>query len=463
MEQLRAGENVENKQSNKKRVIIILLILLFIFLILMCFWLFSRKMYEVTFDSDGGTEIASVKVKENDKVEKPDDPTKDGYLFAGWYYLDELYDFETPVKQDMILKAKWTELIELEGMSLNTTELTLAPDGAAVLIPILQPENANNVELIWTSSDESIATVDENGNVKAIKEGIVTITVKTADGKYIASCTVKVSKETVKVEGVTISGSKEVNVGGTIKLTAKVTPDNATNKDVSWSSSNPSVARVDQNGNVTGLKAGKVTITVTTADGGHKATYDITVNATSNNTNSSSSNKSSSSQPQKPTTVHVTNVSISGASQVKVGQSIQLTANVSPSNATNKSVSWSSSNSGVATVDSNGRVTGKSDGTVTITVTTADGGHKATHTVTVSSTYVITFTKIQKTTGTFQYTINVTRNGQSFTGYSGIVYNGIPSPYRTGQYIEATEIDESIKTAQITVNGVKITATVNYR
>ena len=460
MEQLRAGENVENKQNSKKHVIIILLILLFIFLILMCFWLFSRKMYEVTFDSDGGTEIASVKVKENDKVEKPDDPTKDGYLFAGWYYLDELYDFETPVKQDITLKAKWTELIELEGMSLNTTELTLAPDGTAVLIPVLQPENANNVELIWTSSDESIATVDENGNIKAIKEGTVTITVKTADGKYIASCIVKVSKETIKVEGVTISGSKEVNIGGTINLTAKVTPDNATNKDVSWSSSNPSVAKVDQNGNVTGIKAGKVTITVTTADGGHKATYDITVKAGSNNTNNSQPAKKPSNQ-QKSTTVHVTNVSISGATQVKVGQSIQLTANVSPSNATNKGVSWSSSNSGVAIVDSSGRVTGKSDGTVVITVTTADGGHKATYTVTVSSSYVITFTAQRNEFGQItRYAVSVQKNGASFSNYDMISYNGRTAPFK--QPALEQEVNTGVRTAKIIINGASYDATVNY-
>ena len=463
MEQLRAGENVENKKNNKKTVIIILLILLFIFLVIMCLWLFSRKMYEVTFDSDGGTEITSVKVKENDKVKKPDDPTKDGYVFAGWYYLDELYNFDTPVKQDMTLKAKWTELIALEGLSLSATELTIAPDGTAVLTPILQPENATDVKLIWTSSDESIATVDENGNIKAIKEGTVTITVKTADGKYTVSCTVKVSKETVKVDGVTISGSKEVNVGGTIKLTAKVTPDNATNKSVTWSSSNPSIARVDQNGNVTGLKAGKVTITATTADGGHKTTYEVTVKAASNNNanNSQPSKKPSSSQPQKPTTVHVTGVKISGANQVNVGSTITLTANVSPSNATNKSVTWSSNNNGIATVDSSGRVKGVSDGTVTITVTTADGHHQATYTVTVKSTYVITFTAQKNEFGqTYRYAIRVQRNGATFSNYEMINYNGRTKPFKEAALEQ--EINTAVRSAKIKVNGTYYDATVYY-
>ena len=184
----------EQDKKKKKRIIIIVLILLLLLLLLISFLVLHKKEYEITFDTNGGSEIASVKVKENDKIQAPEDPTKEGYVFAGWYYQDELYDFNTPVKCDMTLKAEWFEDgdAEVEGVELNATQLSIAPDGTAELIATLLPENAKYVKLIWSSSDESIATVDENGNIKALREGTVTVTVTTEDGKYTASCTVKI-------------------------------------------------------------------------------------------------------------------------------------------------------------------------------------------------------------------------------------------------------------------------------
>lgn len=474
-------------KSQRRLIIIIAIILL---LILLFFLIFMRKkVYEITFNSNGGSEVSSVKVKENDKIPEPDDPIKEGYIFAGWYYNEELYDFDMPVKSNMTLDAEWEEgeAVEVEGVQLNARELKLAPGGNAVLVATLLPENAKKVKLIWSSSDESIATVDENGNIKTLKEGTVTITVRTEDGRYSESCTITVSTEVVAVEGVSISGGDEVSVGSSIKLTATVTPENATNKNVTWSSSNTRIAKVDQNGNVTGVKAGKVTITVTTVEGGHKATHSVTVKASGNGGGNTTSTPSSSGsqqpqqnpsnpgssnpepsnpgpsnpQPQQPTTVGVTGVSISGPSQVKVGNRITLSAKVEPSNATNKSVRWSSSNDSVATVDQSGNVTGVNDGTVQITVTTADGSKTDTITITVSSTYVITFTKLPLTGGALQYSISVTRNGVAFTSYTGIKYNGKSRPFKSN--VDAGDIDEGVTTAQITVNGITTTATVQYK
>ncbi len=385
-------------EKNRKQIIIISAILLLLLLIIIFLLLFMNKKYDVTFDSNGGSEVAAVVVKKNKKIEEPEPPTKDGYTFAGWYYNDELYDFNTPVKHNMVLKAEWAVLgnAEIEGVALNATEVTLAPGGSAVLVATLLPENAKATKLIWTSSDESIAVVDENGNVKAIKEGTVTITVTTEDGNFVATCTITVTNQIVQVEGVSISGPQEVTIGNSINLTAVVTPDNATNKGVTWSSSNKNVAKVDQNGKVTGLKAGKVTITATTVDGGHEATYTVTIKASENNNDNG--NNSSQVTPNNPTptpptpptpsgssTVYVTSVSINGSSsrEMYVGDVIQLTANINPTNATNKNVVWSSSNNGIARVDANGNVTGISEGTVTITVTTVDGNKSASVTVTV--------------------------------------------------------------------------------
>ena len=157
--------------------------------------------------------------------------------------------------------------------------------------------------------------------------------------------------------------SLSLEVGGTATLTATITPNNATNPNVTWSSDNQNVATVDQNGEVTAVSAGTATITVTTADGGYKDTCPVTVTAA---------------------TVPVTGVSLNKDSlALGVGDSETLTATVKPEDATNKAVTWTSSNSTVATVDQNGVVTAVAPGTATITVTTADGSFTATCTVTV--------------------------------------------------------------------------------
>lgn len=481
--------NVTNKkdqdnEKKKKVIFIIIAIIVLLAIILTLVLLLKPKYYEITFDSNGGSKVESIKVKEKDRIKQPDDPTKEGYDFAGWYYKEELYDFDMPVKSDMTLKAEWEEesKVEVEGVKLNITELSLSPDGKAVLKATLIPENAKKVKLIWSSSDESIATVDKNGNIKALKEGEVTITVKTEDGKYSASCKVTISKSVVNAESVSISGANQVEAGKTVKLTATVKPDNATNKNVIWSSSNPNVARVDANGNVTGLRAGTVTITVTTVDGGHKATYTVTVKASNNqaanntpapapqpqqpSTPQPSNPQPSNPQPQQPTTVPVTSVSIGGSNQVTVGQNIQLTANISPANATNKAVTWSSDNQSIATVNaSTGLVTGKTPGTVHITVTTADGGHTDTYTVTVKDiehNYIIYLSpaSMAGTGAVTQYTFSVTRDGQPFTGYVGFQYGSRVIGPNAGT-INAPSIDRSIKSTNIYLSdGTTKTATV---
>ena len=174
--------------------------------------------------------------------------------------------------------------------------------------------------------------------------------------------------ETVSVTGVTINEEwQELYVDDTLQLTATVEPDNATNKSVIWASSNQAIATVDATGLVTGKSAGTATITVTTEDGGFTATIQITVK-------------------DKPTTVPVESVKIDqGNLSIEVGETVKLTATVSPSDATNKSVTWASSNQAIATVDAAGLVTGKSAGTAIITVTTEDGSKTDSIAVTVTA------------------------------------------------------------------------------
>ncbi len=166
----------------------------------------------------------------------------------------------------------------------------------------------------------------------------------------------------VPVTSVSISPkSATLMAGGTLQLVATVAPSNATNKNVIWSSSNNAVATVDAAGKVTAIGAGSAVITVTTVDGGKTATFSTTV-----------------------IEIAVTSVALNmSTGSVFVGDSLQLTATINPSFASNKTVTWSSSNNAVATVDATGNVTGVSEGTATITVTT-NNGKTATCLVTVN-------------------------------------------------------------------------------
>ena len=176
---------------------------------------------------------------------------------------------------------------------------------------------------------------------------------------------------TVSATGVSISpDSKTLNKGETVQLTATVLPTDATDKTVTWSSSNNDIASVDNNGEVTAVGPGTATITATANDGsGKAASCRITVN-----------------EPYTPPAiVHVTGISLDRkTATIKKGSILQLSATVTPSNADDKTVRWESSNTDVATVDDNGKVTAIAPGTATITVTTTDQRKTATCSVTVT-------------------------------------------------------------------------------
>ena len=156
--------------------------------------------------------------------------------------------------------------------------------------------------------------------------------------------------------GVTLNKtSATLNTGQTLQLSATVAPSNATDKSVSWTTSNSSVASVNSNGLVTANGPGTATITAKTWDGTNKtATCTVTVK-------------------QLATGVSLNKTSAT----LNTGQTLQLTATVSPSNTSNKAVTWKSSNTTVATVSTTGLVTAKAPGSATITVTTADGSNKS--------------------------------------------------------------------------------------
>lgn len=255
----------------------------------------------------------------------------------------------------------------VETVSLSETTLTLVEGETKILTAEIAPANAEDQSVTWSTNDKSVVTV-EDGTVTAIKAGEATVTATANDkGGAKAECKVTVTAAKVAVTGVSLNHtSLTVAAGGNAKLTATVAPTNATNKSVTWSSSDEAIATVDSEGNVTVKSAGTATITVTTKDRGKTATCTVTVG------------------------IPVTKVSLKLTFlTLTKGKSAKLTAKVAPANATNKNVTWSSSDGAIATVDSEGNVTANAAGTATITVTTEDGNKAAECKVTVTETDAI--------------------------------------------------------------------------
>ncbi len=209
----------------------------------------------------------------------------------------------------------------------------------------------------YSSDKETVAKVSADGTITAVAEGTAKITTKIVlsdDTEKVLTTTVTVEKKTVvvPVKGITLSKTNLTLAPGkseTLKVTFN--PSNATNKGLTWKTSNDKVATV-VNGKVTAKKAGKATITVTTKDGGFKKTCQVTVKI-----------------PVKSVSLNKTKLTL-GAKE-----KFTLKATVKPNNATSKKVSWNSSNKKVATVSSKGVVTTKKTGKVTITAK-ADGKSK---------------------------------------------------------------------------------------
>jgi uncharacterized protein YjdB len=287
-----------------------------------------------------------------------DDCTKDWLTGAGTEATDGktlATTFPFPENSNDGVPAGWTneQLYPVKSVTLNKTSLEMiagsAETGTATLTADVGPEYASDKTLFWLTSNEKVATVDDDGKVTAVGSGEAKITA-TAGGKT-ATCTVKV---TVLVTGITLDETElDLTVDDDpVTLVAKVTPEGATDKTVTWSSSNDRVATVDANGKVKAVGNGEAKITAKAGD--KTATCKVLVSTLASGV-----------------TLDRTELSM------KVGDSpVTLVAKVTPDDATDKTVTWSSSNVKVATVDSNGKVTAVGNGEATITATA--GGKTAT-------------------------------------------------------------------------------------
>ena len=161
------------------------------------------------------------------------------------------------------------------GVTIEPSEAELTVGSSTKLTATVLPENASNKNVVYSVDDESILSVDQDGNVTGLSLGTATVTVTTEDGGFTASAEITVPAQ---VTGVRISPkSAFIGLGRTIQLTASITPSNAANKNLSWSVSDETIISVDGQGTVTGLSGGTATVTVTTEDGGFSDSAEITV------------------------------------------------------------------------------------------------------------------------------------------------------------------------------------------
>lgn len=230
--------------------------------------------------------------------------------------------------------------------------LSLAVGKAYTFSPTIKETGATTT-LKWTTSNKAVATITSAGKVTAVAPGKATITC-TAENGVSAKCTLTVTP--ISISGITLNKTElELYEGDQYALTATITPTNATNKTVSWTSTSNSVAIVGTAGKVVAVGEGYCYITATANDGsGKKADCLVHVQ-------------------KKPVMVESVSLTTSKA-YLTVGETLALTATVLPANATNASLSWSSSDVSKASVN-NGVITAQSVGDVTITATTTDGSN----------------------------------------------------------------------------------------
>ncbi len=298
--------------------------------------------------------------------------------------------------------------ILIQSLRFEKEKITISVGEEKTIFPIINEDPTILANLDWASTNESIVEVDQQGHIKGLQAGKSTILVEAPNENIRAEITVEVkdnkessskpsnkpsnsntssnshtnsnsqSNSNVSVTGVTLDmTSVTLKVGEKKKVTATVKPQNAKNKSVSWSSSNPSIATVE-NGVITAIKEGKCTITVETKDGKKRASVAVTVEKGAENE------------------ISVTSIALNKEQlSLEVGATSTLQAIIKPENATNKKVIWSSNNVGIAKVE-NGVVTAVKAGTAIITVTTSDGKLKATCTVTVKEKEPTSFLEVMK-------------------------------------------------------------------
>jgi uncharacterized protein YjdB len=348
--------------------------------------------------------------------------------------------------------------IPVTGVALNKQSASLTVGGSETLYATVSPPNATNQSVTWYSSNTSVATVSQSGYVYASSAGSAAITVTTLDGNYTAACYVTVSA---------VVNPNQTPVASDYDITDLSQVYNGQPKVVSITP-----------------KAGKSPGNVTVYYDGSPAapsavgTYTITFSVAAATGWQGASALSGGTLVITSASVPVTGVTLNKPSTtITAGNSETLIANIAPSDATNKSVSWNSSNTAVATV-SGGTVTAVSAGSANITVTTVDGGFSATCAVTVTATDIaVTFDSVTangslsqtstQLTLTFSAPINgLTATDITLSGVSGVVKGALSgsNPYTLAisGFTTSGNVNVSVTKAGYTISGTPKTVAIYY-
>lgn len=249
-------------------------------------------------------------------------------------------------------------IILVDALTLDEESLELTEGDSRTLTAVIGPDDATDRTVDWSSSDESVVTVTADGTVTALRPGEAVVKVSAHDGSGLeASCSVKVVRRIIPVTEVVLkSDVAECTEGDEVCLSVAYSPDDATDPEVTWSVSDPSMAEMTAPGIFRILAAGEVTVTVTvrTPDGAEKSAS-VKLKAA-------------------PRIYLVESIDLSvGEVDLTAGETLQLSALVGPAHATNRGVRWAVSDEAIATVSGSGLLTAISAGTATVTATALDG------------------------------------------------------------------------------------------
>lgn len=215
------------------------------------------------------------------------------------------------------------------------------------LTATIAPDNVDNSDIVWSSSNDEVATVSESGSVKLISEGEVEIIATASNG---VSGKVAISVKEKCVEAVAITEDElKVILGEKYTINTIITPDDATYPELKWEVEDPSIVSVSDEGVLTALSCGETVITAT------------------------SKNNFSDSILVKVDEIKAESLKIEGAKKVKVGDSTVLSVAFTPSNVTNQNIEWSVSDPEIASIDADGVLTALKKGTVTVVATSVYG------------------------------------------------------------------------------------------
>ena len=257
-----------NLKKDKVLLIEIIISILVLFLVvLLAVYSIITPRYWVTFNSNGGTSITSKLVKQNKVLSEPKPPIREGYEFVGWYYNDQIYDFDTEIISNIELVAHWKvekQDIQIKDISLNAKSFSMLPNTDVTLHVSIEPKI--DTELYWESTNTDVLVVDNNGKVSAKEEGKAIVRV-TSMNNITDEVEIIVDKNAISLQKIYLSEREILLEKGTTKrLQLTFYPHNASNQNVVWMSDNTDVVSVSQTGEIIAKQAGEAIIVVTSLD-----------------------------------------------------------------------------------------------------------------------------------------------------------------------------------------------------